>query len=184
MAKEFVSWGGHEVMLLRVIDLGSQKDFFNKDKLVRKIEFLYEVLDQQMEINWKQKNMWVSEIVNSTTSEKMTTKYHKKLNTMSWKNLSLEEVRNFDYSSLLGKVYIAQVKTYVSKKDWNTYSSVDSISLPTARVSQAFEWYVSDYEKFVFSFKNFSQNIFQKLAEFKRKQIEDTPEYKKLFFGN
>ena len=80
--REKVTEWWHEALLIRIIDLGTQKPSpkaMYQDPS-RQIELVYEVLDQTIKINWEDKPMRVYEKVSPYISEKKVTNYHKKLN--------------------------------------------------------------------------------------------------------
>lgn len=178
--RERVTEWSHEVMLLRVIDLGTQLPHPNSpfQDPQRQIEFIFEVLDQTIKVDWKDKPMRLFDKVSPYISykEDKVTNYHKKVNSLVGKALPHKEAKVVDYETLLGSVYTVQV-TY--NKWW--YETITSITKVSKKVAELYANYVTENESFVFSLEDFDEILFTKLSEKKKEQIKKSPEYQNIW---
>lgn len=173
--REKVTEGSHEAMLIRVIDLGTQKPHPKSpyQDPSRNIELVYEILDQTIEINWEKKPMRVYEKVSPYISTNKTTNYHKKLNLLSGKSLTTEEAEEFDFEPLLWSIYSIQI---VHNGEWENITGVTKVS---KKVADLYKDYESPNESFFFSLEDYNDAIYQKLTDKKRDIISMSPEYQK-----
>lgn len=174
--KEKVTEGSHEVMLVRVVDLGTQPGSNAYPDPKRKLEFMYEVMDQKFMYKDEEKPFCLRETISPVyISEKKETNYHKMLNALFGKTLTYEEAREVDFDEILWNIYMAQVE-----HNWD-WVNVWSITKVTKKVEQMYKDYDPTNEKFVFSLENFDQSLFDKLNDKKKEIIQSSPEYKKLY---
>ncbi len=173
-----VSEGSHEVMLVKVVDLGTQEGTGMYPEPKRKIEIMYEVMDQQAEFNWETKPMALWEFAVPYVSTKKVTNYHKKLNALTGKSLTFEEAQVIDFDDMLWTIYTAQV-TYNGD-----FANIDTLTKVSEKTKKAYADYIPMNDMFVFSLENFDETKFNKLNEKKQAKIKLSPEYKKIIEGD
>lgn len=174
--KDKVTAGSHAVMLVRVVDLGTQPGSKAYPDPKRKLEFMYEVMDQSYTYNNEVKPMGLWETISPVyVSEKKETNYHKKLNSLFGKTLTYEEAREVDFEDILGTIYTAQVE---HNGEW---VNIGSIVKAWPIVEKHYAEYIPTNDQFVFSLENFDETLFNKLNDKKKEIIKSSPEYKKLF---
>lgn len=165
-------------MLVKVVDLGTQVGSGQYPEPKRKIELMYEVMDQTAEFNGETKPLALREFAVPYVSSRKVTNYHKKLNAITGKSLTYEEAQVVDFDELLGTIYTAQVSYN------GDFANIDTLTKVSKKTKDAYAGYVPMNEMFVFSLENFSETIFNKLNEKKQEKIKLSPEYKKLFEEN
>lgn len=171
-----VTAGSHDVMLMRVVDLGTQPGSGKYPAPKRKLQLTYEVLDQTVDIGGQQKPMWIYDnIAPVYVSESKQTNYHKLLNTLFGRELSFDEAKVAKFEDILGTIYTANI---VHNWQWENIGSIAKAS----KVSQEhYKNYQSPNEMFVFSLDEFDKEVFEKIWEKTRSKIMESPEYESIF---
>lgn len=165
----------HEAMLVQVIDLGTQpwSDKYPEPK--RKLELMFEILDESWDFNGDQKPFAVWQYTSpyiSYNKDKITN-YHKLINQLFWSKTH-DEAGKVDFEEILGTVYMIQIK----ENNW--FVNIDSITKGTAKMQEAYKNHTPFNTKFVFSLEEFNQNLFDWLREKVQEKIKNSPEYQEL----
>lgn len=178
--------GQHEVMLVQVIDLGTQPSKDPQYEPSRQLEFMFEVMDEKAEFDNKdwtkeEKPFWLWMYASPYISYKLDkiTNYHKLIRNLAGTDLTHEEAKNFNFDDYLGKIYTA---TVVANGD---FMNIQSFVRASDKLVKAYDDYQVFNPKFVFSLEEFDKTIYNTFNEKKKLKIANSPEYQKLMdWGN
>lgn len=172
------SAGSHEAMLVQVIDLGTQPWSTAYPEPKRKIELMFELLDEKWEFDWKEKPFAVWQYASPYISydKNKTTNYHKLINQL-FGSKTHEEAQAVDFNDILGTVYMVQLV------DNNWFTNIESLTKGTAKMQEEYKTYKSHNEKLFFTLEDFDINVFESLSEKKQEKIKSSPEYQKKDLG-
>lgn len=166
----------HEAMLVQVIDLWTQpwSDKYPESK--RKLELMFEILDEKWDFWWEPKpfaaRKYVNNVYISHNKDKISN-YHWLINSLFW-NKTHEEAADINFDNIIWSVYIVQI----SENNW--FSNIDNITRWTEKMQEEYKAFTPYNEKFVFSLEEYNQNLFDWLREKVKAKIINSPEYQKI----
>lgn len=172
--------GQHEVMLVQVIDLGTQPSKNPEFEPSRQLELMFEVMDETHEFTNKDGSTEVKPFaiwkwfITPYVSKKKVTKYHALLNALAGKTITYQEALALDFNTFIGSIYSATV-VYT----WD-FANVDNFTKASAKLVEAYKEYEAYNPRFVFSLEDFNQKIYDSLPERKQTKIMQSPEYQEI----
>lgn len=168
----------HEAMLVQVIDLGTQPWSKAYPDPKRKIELMFEILDENWEFNGEKKPFAVWQYTSpyvSYDSAKITN-YHKLINQL-FGSKTHDEAKAVDFNTILWDVYMVQLV------DNNGFTNIESITRGTTKMQAEYKEFTPFNKKLFFTLEDFDINIFESLSEKKQEKIKSSPEYQNKDLG-
>lgn len=162
----------HEAMLVQVIDLGTQPWSQAYPDPKRKIELMFEILDENGDFNWEQKPFAVWQYTSPYISYDASkiTNYHKLINQLFWSK-NHEEAKAVDFGEILWDVYMIQLV------DNNWYTNIESLTRWTTKMQAEYKDHTTHNPQIFFTLEDFNLDVFEQLSEKKQEKIKSSPEY-------
>jgi hypothetical protein len=156
--------GTHNAVCVQIIDLGTQASQNPEFKDARKVQFAFELVDEQTSDG---KAMVVYKEYNYTDSPKSDLMKDLK----AWMKI---DGGDFDIEECLGKPCTVNVEIKTSKTSNKEYPKVTSVTglVKGVKVKKA-----TEDLKFLFLDNSFNQDTFDSLPEFLKTKISTSPEY-------
>lgn len=163
--------GNHVARCFSIVDLGTQKREFNGEvKHTRQVKVTWELPTEKK--SFKDGDPERPYVVSRDYTPSLNPKSRLKQDLESWrgKPFTAEELEGFDLANILDKTCLLNVI-----HNERGYAEIASISPIVKGVSVP----ERHNELVNFDLTNFDMAVFNKLPEFVRKKIQDSPEYKK-----
>lgn len=162
--------GVYFAVCVGVIDLGHQ--YSQKFKTsTEKLMFIFEIPSERVEVDGEDKPRWLSS-PEYTNSDNPKAKLPGVLSAWMGKELSQEELRNFDTTAMLGRAATLQVLQSPNKKG-EMYANIAAITgLPKGIAPPQ-----PENELMVFDMDAPDESVFEKLPEWIQKKIKASEEY-------
>lgn len=166
--------GTHQARLIKIIDLGSQKSVFEgKEKVGRKIKFVWELPNEKrvFSADSGEQPFIVSKKYSWSFFGQSTLKAH----LMSWLSCTEDSLNSFDLLEILGRPCLLSIN-HGKLANGDSFTGVGSVSplMKGMTVPAQVNEYVT------FSIDKFEKSIFDKLSDWDKKVIMESPEYKKV----
>lgn len=160
----------HKAVCISLVDLGTQKvEYKGEEKEQRKVRITRELPGVRKEFDWEEKPMVIGKKYTFSMYENATLAK----NIKSWFGKAQPE--DFDFNKCLSRP--AQIQVMHNEYNGNTYAYVENV-LPLH------EEITPENETYLFSLDDYKQDVFDKLPDFMKEDIQKSPEYDAAINGD
>lgn len=171
-----VAGGSYASACIGIIDIGEQYEKFKDEKQGKycsKVIFLFELLDETVNVDGEQKPRWLSMEMTQSLHERA--KLYKTLTAWLGRPLTEDELSltgsGFDLTQMLGKNCLLSVS--LEEKDGEQYNKIIGVM----GVPKGLKIGKPESETLLFDIDDRNEEVFEKLPEWIQKKIEKSTQY-------